>query len=70
MLPGAPIIVAARKISKKKTTERKTMNNVKIQQISDLDLSSIRTPTRYKKCKDIRKTLRAQKAASRKLYTR
>jgi len=70
MLPGAPIIVAARKISKKKTTERKTMNNVKIEETRDLPLAAIRTPTRYKKCKDVRKTLRAQKSASRKLYTR
>jgi len=46
------------------------MNNVKIEETSDLPLAAIRTPTRYKKCKDVRKTLRAQKAASRKLYTR
>lgn len=46
------------------------MNTVKIEETSDLPLASIRTPTRYKKSKDVRKTLRAQKEASRKLYTR
>ena len=46
------------------------MNTVKIKETSDLPLAAIRTPSRYKKCKDVRKTLRAQKAASRNLYTR